>query len=237
MTIIIILFLLLMQGCGSLIAFPPPQDPYPPVEIPTRVIYPSPTYTPTPAPDIRVSPTPSPTLNLDVPTYTPTPLADSNRPCQIIVRQPPPDSPTRMPMRSSLSTPAPGGVPMDVHVAYCVSDDDIRVGDEWHIHVRVIDMGLPVYQAVITNVETQELLARYNPAVPSDFAYESDLDSLTLLSMTTYNQWEAVFTFVANKPDVIQISLYASGEVHFGYPGPATWTTTPYEVFRITIQE
>ena len=231
MTIIIILLLLIMQGCGSLIAFPPPQDPYPPVEIPTPVIT-LPTDTPTP--DVRVSPTPSPTLNFDIPTYPPTPSANSHRPCQIIVRQPPPDSPTRMP--SAISTQQVG-TPMDVHVAYCISDTDIRVGDEWHIHVRVIDMGLPVYQAFITNVETQELLARYNPAVPSDFTYESDLDSLTLSSMTTYNQCDAMFTFVANKPDVIQISLYANGEVHFGYPGLATWTVTPYEVFMITIQE
>lgn len=234
MTIIILLFLLLMQGCGAFLAFPPPQDPYPPLEMPTVSVYASPTYTPTPAPDIRISPTPSPTLNFDVPTYTPTPSADSDRPCQIIVRQPPPDSPTRMP--SAINTQQVG-TPMDVHLAYCLSDTDIRVGEEWHIHVRAIDMGLPIYQAFITNGEAQDLLARYNPAVPSEFIYESDLDSLTLVSMTTYNQWEAVFTFIANKPDGIQISLYASGEVHFGYPGPATWTVTPYEVFTITIQE
>ncbi len=228
MITIIILFLLLLEGCSSFLEFPPPQDP-----IPTPVtIYPSPTYTPTP--DIRVSPTPSPTLNLDMPTFTPTPSANNDRPCEIIVRQPAPDAPTRMP--SAINTQQVG-TPMDVNLAYCVSDTDIRVGDEWHIHVRTIDMRLPIYLALITNGEAHEMVMRYNPAEPSDFTYESDLDSLTLSSMTTYNQWEAVFTFVANAPDVIQISLSASGEVHFGYPGPATWTVTPTETLTLTIDE
>ena len=241
-TIILFIFLLLFGGCRSVLGLGLlyiPLQPAVPVILPTvAVIEASPTFTFTPN-HSKGEPSVTPTYTITpTTTFTPTPFVTpsaDNVPCTVAVRQPPENAPTRMPMRSSLSTPAPG-IPMDVHLAYCISDDDIRVGDVWHIHVRVVDMRLPVYYLTITS-DDETLSIRYNPAIPSDFEFSSNLSALSMVSATTYNQWETIFTLTTSAVDVVQVSMYASGEVELSYPMPPMWTTTPSETFFLAINE
>ncbi len=217
-TIILFIFLMLFGGCRSLLglgllytASPPPT----PILLPTRaIIETTPTFTPTPFV---------------------TPSADT-APCTVTVRQPPINSPTQIP--NNLGTPQVG-VPLDFHVAYCMNLGTLVVGDTWELRVRGIGIGLPVYYLTINNDTDEELTIRYNPDVPSNFEFSSNLSSMTMVSATTYNEWEAIFTLTANAVDVVQISLYAHGEVGYGYPGPVTWSwaVTPTETFFLAINE
>jgi|GEM_PF-1980548 len=162
---------------------------------------------------------------------TPTPSAEGGV-CTLTIRQAPENSSTRIP-----PTGENNGAPLNIQVAYCMNLGTLLVGDEWQLRVRAIDMGLAVYYLTITNDDGEELTIRYNPTQPANFEFSSNLSALTMVSATTYNQWETIFTLTSTAVDVVEISLYASGEVHYGYSGPASWTITPTETFFLAINE
>jgi len=228
-TIIIFIFLLLFGGCagigtGYVDILPVYPDGPPPTAI--HMI-----------PTVVVIATPTPTLNFDNPTLTPTafitPQAE-NTPCTIIVRQAPANAPTRIP--DSIN-PEAIGAPIDPHLAYCLTNATPRVGDEIKIYVRAIDLGMPAYSFRLNNIEGEELTISFNPAVPNNLQLGSNLDSLSFISIETVNNWEVVITLMANSPDALSMTGSASGEVHFGYPGPAMWTSATLEPFPIYISE
>lgn len=63
----------------------------------------------------------------------------------------------------------------------------------------------------------------------------SNLKSLTLYEVQTVNNWQIILTFIVREPDEVDVTGEASGEVHYGYPGPATWTAVSFEPFTLII--
>ncbi|HRF97972.1 MAG TPA: hypothetical protein PLZ51_22355, partial [Aggregatilineales bacterium] len=61
--------------------------------------------------------------------------------------------------------------------------------------------------------------------------------SLSFISVITFNRWDIVIRLLVNTPDEIRVEGSANGEVHFGYPGPAMWTSVTLEPFVLTIIE
>lgn len=232
-TIIIFLFLLLFGGCVGLSdmdILPVYPDGPPPTAMMIPTAYPSPTYTPS-----QGRSEPSPTINFSTPTPTPFPTPQAeNVPCTITVRQPPITAPTRMP--DPINPNAVGGQ-IDPHLAYCITTTTPIVGETFQLYVRAIDLGMPAYNFTISNIRGETLALSYNPAVPADYTFESNLNAITILSAVTRNSWEVVITLVANSPDELTVIGNASGEVHFGYPGPAMWTSARLDPFEIVISE
>ncbi len=225
MMIIIFIFLLLFGGCVGL------------SDVDILPVYPD-GPPPTPIsimPTVAVMATPTATLNFDSPTPTPfiTPQAE-NMPCTIIVRQPPINAPTRIP---DPINPNAVGAPIDTHLAYCLTNATPSVGDEIKLYVRSIDLGMPAYSFRFNNIEGDELTISFNPTLPNDVQIGSDLASLSFVSIETVNTWEVIITLVANSPDALNVTGSASGEVHFGYPGPAMWTSATLEPFPMYISE
>ncbi|MDX2077032.1 MAG: hypothetical protein SFZ02_11410 [bacterium] len=236
MTIIIFLFLLLFGGCTSIanvdiLPVYPDGPPHPTIV----EIYPSPTYTPTDN-HSRGEPSATPTLDFSSASPTPTPNANVEaviEPCSITVRQPPVNAPTRMP--DPMNSPNVGA-PIDPHVAFCTTPEIPQVGQAWIIYLRAIDLGMPIYFLTLSNIEGEELTVSYNPAT-AQYEVGSDLSSLSFVSAMTLNSWNVVMTFMVNEPDEIRVTGSASGEVHFGYPGPAMWSTGALEPFVLTTSE
>jgi hypothetical protein len=235
MTIIIFLFLLLFGGCVDMGAidilpvYPDGPPPQPPVEIVTPVaIYP--TFTPTPNPRAEISPTPTLDFSSTLPTLTP---IGNGEPCTIIVRQPPINAPTRMP--DPINSPTVGE-PIDPHVAYCTTPNSPQVGQEWFIYLRAIDLGMPAYRVTFANIEGEELIVGFNPAT-SGLEVTSGLPSLSFISVITFNRWDIAIRLLVDAPDEIRVEGSASGEVHFGYPGPAMWSSGALEPFVLTTVE
>jgi hypothetical protein len=242
-TIILFIFLLLFGGCRSVLGLGllyTPLPPAVPVILPTVVVIEaSPTFTFTPnhskgEPSVTPTYTITPTATS---TFTPTPFVTpsaDNVPCTVAVRQPPANSPTQIP--NNLGTPSVG-VPIDVHLAYCMNLGTVGVGDTWQLLVRAVDMELPVYYLTITNDDSEELSIRYDPASPADFEFSSDLSSVSIMSATTHRQSQTLFTFIVNEVDVVEISLFATGLVQYDYSNPAISTSTPSETFFLAINE
>lgn len=227
MTIIIFLILLLFGGCAGIgIGYVDILPVYPDGPPPTAIHM---------MPTVAVMVTPTPTLNFDNPTPAPfiTPQAEEV-PCTIIVRQPPITAPTRMP--DPMNPNAIGGQ-IDPHLAYCLTNATPSVGDEIKIYVRAIDLGMPAYNFIISNARGETLTIGFNPSIPDFVDLGSDLPSISFLSAGRVNSWEVIITLVANSPDTLTVTGSASGEVHFGYPGPAMWTSATLESFQMTISE
>lgn len=211
--IIIILFLLfIVQGCEALFA---------PTIGGVYVV-----------PDIPAMATPTDTSYTSSREVSPTPSVNLNIPCEITIRQPPANAPTRIP--DMFSTPSVGDV-IDPHVAFCVSTFTPRVGYVWQIYLKAVDIGLPVYQLTFTNRLGEELFVEFNPAIDNIAFRVSNLKSLTLYEVQTVNDWEVILTFIVRGPDEVYVTGGASGEVHYGYPGPATWTSVSFEPFTLII--
>ncbi|MCU0479944.1 MAG: hypothetical protein MUE54_01875 [Anaerolineae bacterium] len=224
MATLIFIFLLLFGGCVGLSDMDI-LPVYPDGPAPTAIMI---------TPPI-IEATPTPTLNFDNPTPTPFPTPQAeNVPCVITVRQPPVTAPTRIP--DPMNPNAVGGQ-IDTHLAYCVTSTTPKVGETFQIYVRAIDLGMPSYNFIISNIKGETLALSYNPAVPSDYTFESNLNAITILSAVTRNSWEVVITLVANSADALSVTGSASGEVHFGYPGPAMWTSATLDPFEIVISE
>jgi hypothetical protein len=179
--------------------------------------------------------------NMTTPTYTPftpsrevspTPSANLNIPCEITIRQPSANAPTRIP--DMFSTPSVSDV-IDPHVAFCVSTFTPQVGDMWQIYLKPIDIGLPVYQLTFTNRLGKELFVEFNPATDDTTLRVSNFNALTLYEVQTVNNWEVILTFIVRESDEIDVIGRANGEVHYGYPGPATWTSVSFEPFALII--
>lgn len=81
----------------------------------------------------------------------------------------------------------------------------------------------------------EELFVEFNPATDNTTLRVSNLKSLTLYEVQTVNNWEIILTFIVREPDEVYVTGGASGEVHYGYPGPATWTAVSFEPFTLII--
>lgn len=50
-------------------------------------------------------------------------------------------------------------------------------------------------------------------------------------------EWDVIFVLRARGPGVSRVRVRATGEVHYGYPGPATWSDGESDVFTITVTD
>ncbi len=147
-------------------------------------------------------------------------------------RTPPPGAPTR--------SPAPLGTAVgvvDPHVEICASAPTIRVGETVTVIGLVVDIGLAYYQLYLQDSgapeAAQALEITYDGQVRSTAEASAVLDVVS----TQAEMWQATFVLRGRAPGVVQVRIGATGEVHYGYPGPATWSGSSSDPITITVTE
>lgn len=147
-------------------------------------------------------------------------------------RTPPPGAPTRSP--SPLGT-AIGYV--DPHVEICASASVIRVGETVTVLGVVVDIGLAYYQLYLQDSgapeAAQALEVTYDGQVRSTAEASAVLDVVS----TQAEMRQATFVLRGRAPGVVRVQIGARGEVHYGYPGPATWGGGGSDPITITVTE
>ncbi len=209
--VFILLATLLFAACGVIPAVPPSATP-PPTPPPTAM--------------------PRPATPLPPPSNTPIPPAAAAL-CPIVAtRTPPPGAPTYVP-----GGPNPPRGPVDPHLEICASAATLRVGDTLTITGVPVDIGLPYYMllvkdgdsAIYTHVSevTYENKPRGDPLPSALFEFVSAQASMR----------EVTFVIRATHSGTATVRISASGEIHYGYPGPATFSGGSSDPLLITVKD
>ena len=172
-------------------------------------------------------------------TVTPTPevIAGQPPPCPITAsRTPPPAAPTYSPDASGGD--ASGGQPrgvVDPHVEVCADRAVLAVGEVTTIEALAVDVGIPHYRLAVATDDGRPVeigIVTYG----DDVTPGAPVAGLEWVSATG-GMTQASFTLRATQPGTYTLTLVANGEVHYGYPGPASWMAVASDPFVIQVED
>jgi hypothetical protein len=140
--------------------------------------------------------------------------------CPIVVRTPPPEAPTA----SVNGTASPNDF-VDPHVEICAGNTEVAVGSTVQLTAQAVDIGLPIYQVSVRPKDAAEFL----PLV--EVTHDNQVRSLSagpigeafVFSQAQGGLNEMTLELLATSPGTLEVRVSATGEIHYGYPGPATW--------------
>jgi len=179
------------------------------------------------------TPTPSATITPAPPTETPTPTLTATPglipPCPITAtRMPPPAAPTYGPDSGDQPTRV-----VDPYVTVCADRATLAVGETLTLEVQSFDIGLPYFRMSVAagterpvEIGVTTYMGPMTPGAP--------FTGLELLAATgTMSQAE--FTLRALQPGTYSLTVLVNGEIHYGYPGPASWSaiTSPTVLIQV----
>ena len=145
---------------------------------------------------------------------------------------------TRTPAPNAPTAVSSGGQParqIDPHIEICAGATRIKVGDRFVVLGVPVDVGLPIYSLRVQDRGATEAaffgVDYNNKPSPSRGA------SRVLEVEAAKGEMRLVaFLVRAREPGSAEISISASGEIHYGYPGPATWAGGGSESLTITVE-
>jgi hypothetical protein len=122
---------------------------------------------------------------------------------------------------------------VDPHIEICASASAVRAGQLVTIMGYPVDLGLPYYTLL------------YDAGTPTwilEVTYDNQLkrlgegtEPLAFVSVTASNSWVEI-VLRAVRPGTAGYFISATGEIHYGYPGPATWGGGGSDTIAITVQ-
>lgn len=186
----------------------------------------SPPSTATPSPPPGTAPT-AETLTI--------PQDDTGTCAITATRTPPPGAPTYGPDPSGSGT-TPRTV--DPHVEMCASMTTLAVGQTLSVVGQPVDLGLPIYMLRARDAGsgafTDLVRVSYTGGIEGqDKGASRVLEFVSVEADITH----AVFVLHAAAPGVTELEINVSGEIHYGYPGPAMWGGGGSEIVTITVTE
>ncbi len=185
----------------------------------------APTIASTVAPPTPIPPTPlaPATVPLTGPPATSAP-ATSAAPQALVVcpilatRTPPPGAPTYVP-----GGPNPPRGPVDPHIEVCGGAPSVRSGETLTITAKPVDIGLPYYMLMIKDGEQPDYTQIVQVTYDNRIQGPTRASTLFELVSAKGSMYEATFVLRALSPGTATVVINATGEIHYGYPGPATY--------------
>ncbi len=168
-------------------------------------------------------------------TNTPLPAADLpvSRVCPIVAtRTPPPGAPTYVPMSPNET---PGYV--DPHVEICSSSARVQVGDTVTVMGEPVGIGLPYFTLHAVGPGAAPAVSLGEVTYDNEFRPSGEHSDAVELVSATGDMHEVAFELRALRPGPVNVWIAATGEVHYGYPGPATWAGGGSDTILITISQ
>jgi hypothetical protein len=137
-------------------------------------------------------------------------------------------------------TPIPTLVPtleVDPHIEISASATALQVGDTVTITGAPVDLGLPFYSLKIQSVGTADRVELALVTYINELkAAAEGCHGLAFLSAEGEMN-RASFVLQACRPGAVELWINATGEVHYGYPGPATWAGGASRALQISVTE
>ena len=166
-----------------------------------------------------------------VPPAVTRPAGERSFICPIVVRTPPPEAPTA----SANGTAQPDRF-IDPHVELCATAVEVAVGSPVTITARAVDIGLPFFQVSVR----PEGASEFAPLV--EVTYGNEIRNLSIdpigdafvYSQAAGSSNELTLALIATAPGTLELRIGATGEIHYGSPGPATWGGGGSDILLLT---
>ncbi len=215
-SLFLLILALALAACAQLAGQPSPTN------APLTLQPPSSTAA-TPVVSRPAPPTSTPTPHPHLP---PTHVRGSQRgaaPCTIVVRTPPPSAPT-------------GTLPqqVDPHVELCASSTTAKVGETVTVVGQAVDIGFPYYQVRLRDQGAADFALLTEVTYLNQVRSRADVSPVLGLVSVEGQGDGLVVTLRARGAGHTQLVAIAEGEVHYGDPRGATWSSGVSDPITIT---
>jgi hypothetical protein len=162
-------------------------------------------------------------------TRTPAAFADAG--CAIAVRTPAPGVPTA----SVNGTPQPNRF-VDPHVSVCVAAPEVSQGSELLILAQAVDIGVPIYRIAVRDEGAEEFAplaeVRYDGGVT---VLDGNASNVLAFRAARGEGNSLLVQLLGLAPGSAEVLISATGEIHWGSPGPASWGGGAAEPLPVTV--
>ncbi len=173
--------------------------------------------------------TPTPWVSTRAPS---TVQAPAGAPCLIVTRTPPPSAPTA----AANGTPIPDRR-VDPHVEVCASATTVSVGQTITLLAQVVDIGLPYFNVMVRPAGTGDFRPWFTVTYSNEIKAQADSAEPLELVSAQGNMNQLVVVLRARSAGAVDVVVNATGEVHYGYPGPAMWAGGGSNPLTLVVQK
>ncbi len=99
---------------------------------------------------------------------------------------------------------------------------------------EAVDLGMALYTLSAQDQDSEDAALSIGSDGANQLTVTGSSQVLDHIS-TDMTWWQATFVLQASGPGTVEVSIGASGEIHYGYPGPATWGYGTSEMLTITV--
>jgi hypothetical protein len=163
---------------------------------------------------------------------TPTPIIEAGPPCLITIRPPPPDAPTA----SAGGTPMPSRK-IDPHVEVCATATTLRVGEVVTLVGQAVDVGLPYFDVNVKEAGAADFGTLVSVTYGNEVKNHPEASQVMEVVSARGDQSHVIVTLRAGAAGAVELVINATGEVHYGYPGPATWAGGGSETLTLEVRQ
>jgi hypothetical protein len=149
--------------------------------------------------------------------------------CAVITRTPPPGAPTE----DMQGTPSSRQI--NPHVAICANYPKILVGETVTLIGETAFIGLPYFQVALRDRGAAEFAQLVEVTYNNEVRSQGSASQVLALETVTADMHHIVVTLRALAEGEVEIVINATGEVHYGYPGPAMWAGGGSDPITITV--
>jgi hypothetical protein len=160
------------------------------------------------------------------------PEAPASAPCLIVIRTPPPSAPTAV----VDGTPLPGRR-VDPHVEVCASATTVSVGQSLTLVGQVVDIGLPYFYVMVRPAGAGEFRQWLGVTYNNEIKAQSDSGEPLEVVSARGDMHQLVVVLRARSAGAVDVVVNATGEVHYGYPGPAMWEGGGSNALTLVVQK
>jgi len=166
---------------------------------------------------------------------TPVPLtlqAPAGAPCLIVTRTPPPSAPTAVANGAALPDRR-----VDPHVEVCASATTVSIGQSITLVGQVVDIGLPYFNVMVRPAGARDFQPWLTITYSNEIKTQADSAEPLELVSAQGDMHQVVLVLRARSAGAVDVIVNATGEVHYGYPGPAMWAGGGSNPLTLVVQK
>lgn len=114
-------------------------------------------------------------------------------------------------------------IPVDPHVEIQAVPTSLAVGETLTVQAQAVDIGLPYFALYVRDTPEGPPLRLVEITYDNQINPQQDISDVLQFVSGSGELNSATFTLRALAPGTVILWVNATGEIHYGYPGPATW--------------
>lgn len=126
-------------------------------------------------------------------------------------------------------------IPVDPHVEIQAAPTTLIVGETITVQAQAVDIGLPHFALYVRDTPEGEPLRLVQITYDNQVNPQEGISQVLQFVSGSGEMDSAVFTLQAINPGTVILWVNATGEIHYGYPGPATWGGGGSEPVIVTV--